>query len=338
MEAEQLPVGRESAQLRVRPLQRDDAKGIALLVADYFAEIGVHSAMSVAQMELLFATPWLDGGMGLIMEHGSDVAGYGFERPSRWKGKDTIQFGLTLRKGFRDRESHCIMTDPLLRAAIESARRQEIDNISIHLRGTDTVHAPVMLELGFQEHPVSMLGFRHDLAEIPSHGVPQGFSVRPARLPEESRILLDLLASAFDDRDRQGEPIDGSYLSFVAGKPGFDAEQVLLVESASGPVGGAIVDTPAARPGGSVNILEVGVLPDYRRRGIGSAMLCRVLEWLKARGAREARGGMFSSNLAAPMLWRLGFRPDPQQTFHFFVRDATALPESCPTGVVEAGV
>ena len=337
MEAE-LQSGLEAGQLRVRPLGQNDARGVAALIAGLTRELGSRQGMTLEQTEQLFATPWLDGGMGLILEQGSDVAGYGFTRPSRWKGKDTIQVGLNLKRGYRSRETHAILTDPLLEAAIELARQHKVDNITIHMRGTDTVHPPVVLELGFQEHPVSMLGFRHDLEGIPSRPLPQGLALRQARLPEESRTVLDLLDRAFDDRDRQGEPIADSYLEFVAGRSGFNPEQVLLVENSVGPVAGTVIDVSAQGPAAGSSILQIGVLPDHRRRGIGSAMICRSLGWLKAQGARETRAGMFSSNVASTLFWRLGFRPDPQQTFRFFIRDAAVPHEHFRAAVAVAGV
>jgi GNAT superfamily N-acetyltransferase len=330
METEQQAAGRESAQPQVRPLRQDDARGVAMLIASLSEELGTRMGMSVEQTEQLFATPWLADGTGLVLEHGTEMAGYGFARPTRWKGLDSIQLGLTLRQGYRDREIYHVLTDRLLEAASELARRHEIDNISTHLRSKDTVHPPVMMELGFQEHPVSMLGFRHILEDIPSRHLPEGFSLRPARLPEENATVLNLSSSAFDDRDRQGEPISDTYLDFVAGKSGFDPEQVLLVENSDAPIGYAIVDAPAHGAGGNYSILELGVLPGLRRRGIGSALVCRALGWLKARGARAALAGMFSSSLAATLFWRLGFRPNPQQTYRFFVRDTIPPPTPEP--------
>jgi GNAT superfamily N-acetyltransferase len=301
-----------------------------MLVADVLAEIGTGQAMSVEQTEQLFATPWLEGGAGLVLECDSEITGYGFARPTRWKGEDSIQLGLTLKQGYRERETYHILTDRLLEAVADLARKHGVSKITTHLRSTDTVHPPVMIELGFQEHPVSMLGFRHGLEDVAPRRLPEGFSLRPARLPEESSTVLDLMSSAFDDRDRQGEPISDTYLNFVVGKSGFDPEQVLMVENCRAPVGCAIVDAAAHGAGGNYSILELGVLPGSRRLGIGSALVCRVLGWLKARGARAALAGMFSSNLAATLFWRLGFRPDPQRTFRFFVRDA-ALPPTAET-------
>lgn len=306
-----------------------------MLVAGCFAELGIGPAMSVEQTEQLFATPWLEGGAGIVLEHGSELAGYGFARPTRWKGSDSIQLGLTLGRACRDREIYHVLTDRLLEVASELARRHEISRMSINLRSTDTVHPPVLLELGFQEHPVSMLGFRHDLNNIQSLHLPPGFSSRPARLPEEKPAVLKLSGSAFDNRDRQGEPISGTYIDFVAGKSGFDPEQVLVVENSGSPVGYVVVDAAAHGAGGDYSVLELGVLPGSRRLGIGSALLCRVLDWLKSRGARAAMTSMFSSNLAGTLFWRVGFRPDPRRTFRFFVRDAVAPPTHCQTEVTE---
>ena len=330
------PVLKLTAKPEVRPLRQDDARSVALLVASCYAEMGTQSAMSIARTEQLFATSWLEGGIGLVLEHGSEMAGYGFVRPTRWKGTDSVQLGLTLKQGYRDRETYHVLTDQLLEAASTIARKHEIKSISVHLRSTDTIHPPVILELGFREHPVSMLGFRHDLNDIAKRTLPRGFSCRPARLPEENSVVLGLTGSAFDDRDRQGEPISDTYLNFVTGKSGFDPEQVLLVENSGTPVGYAIADAAAGGAGGNDCILELGVLPGSRRIGIGSALVCRALGWSKARGARTALAGMFSSNLAATLFWRLGFRPDPQRTYRFFVRDAVAPPAHCQTGVAEA--
>jgi predicted N-acetyltransferase YhbS len=172
-----------------------------------------------------------------------------------------------------------------------------------------------------------MLGFRHDLDDIPARPLPERFSARPARLPEEKTKVLHLSSRVFDDRDRQGEPIGDTYVDFIAGKPGFDPEQVLIVENSGTAVGCAVIDSAAHGPGGRYNILQLGVLTGSRRLGIGSALVCRVLGWSKARGARAVLSGMFSSNLASTLFWRLGFRPDPVRTFRFFVRDVVTPKE-----------
>jgi GNAT superfamily N-acetyltransferase len=330
MGTEQHAAGHESVQPQIRPIRQDDARGVAMLVASYSEELGMKFGMSAEQTEQLFATPWLKDGTGLVMEHGSEMIGYGFARPTRWKGTDSIQLGLTLKQGYRDRETYHILTDQLLEAASQIARKHRINNISVNLRSTDTVHPPVMRDMGFQEHPVSMLGFRHDLNYIPPRHLPEGFSLRPARLPEEKATVLNLSGSIFDDRDRQGEPIAGTYIDFVVGKPGFGPEQLLLVENAGNSVGYTVVDSTTHGADGCYNILEIGVHPNSRNVGVGSALLCHVLGWLKEHGARAALAGMFSSNLAATLFWRLGFRPDPQRTCRFFVRDAVLPPTPEP--------
>jgi ribosomal protein S18 acetylase RimI-like enzyme len=317
------PEPKPTARPEVRPLRQEDAGGIAMLVAEVHAELGSRPPMPVERTERLFATPWLRNGAGYVLECGSEIVGYGFTRPTRWRGTDMVELGLTLERGFRDRDSHQPLTERLLLVASEIAAKRGVRDIIIHYRGNDTVHPPVMLELGFREHPVSMFGFRRDLKDVPARPLPPGFAFRPARFPEERAALLSLSGSAFDDRYRQGEPMADTYIDFIAGKPGFDPEQILLVENAGNPVGYTIVDSAGD---GCYNILELGVLPGYRNRGIGSALVCRVCGWLKGRGARAVVTSTFSSSLASTLYWRLGFRPDPLRTFRFFVRDATTQP------------
>ncbi len=311
----------------VRPLRQDDAEAVALLVGGVYAELGSRPAMSVEQTRQLFATPWLQNGVGLVLESGSEMAGYGFARPTRWKGSDTIQLGLILKQGFRDRGTYHFLTDRLLEVADELAARYEIRHVTIHLRSTDTIHPPVVREIGFEEHPVSMLGFRHDLNVIPRRPLPPGFILRPARLPEESAAVLSLSVITFDDPERQGEPINDNYIGFVAGKAGFDPQQVLLVENAGDPVGFAIADS-AAYEDNCFHVIDVGVVPGSRNLGIGSALLCHMLGWMKARGARVALTGMFSNNRAATLFWRTGFRPDSLRTFRFFIRNVLPSPRT----------
>jgi ribosomal protein S18 acetylase RimI-like enzyme len=325
MDAPQLKL---TAELEVRPLRQDDARAVALLVAGVYDELGSKPAMSIEQTEQLFATPWLKNGAGLVLERGNEMAGYGYARPSRWKGIDTIQLGLILKRGCRDRETYHLLTDRLLEVSAELAAKHEVSYITMHYRSTDTVHPPVVRELGFEEHPVSMLGFRHDLGVVPRRPLPPGFVLRPARLPDENATVLNLSGSTFDDRDRQGEPLTDTYLEFVTGKAGFDPQQVLLVENAGDPVGYAIVDATAYEDGGCFHIVEVGVLPGSRNLGIGSALFCHVLDWMKARGARAALTSMFSNNRAATMYWRTGFRPDPLRTFRFFIRGVSPSPQT----------
>jgi ribosomal protein S18 acetylase RimI-like enzyme len=304
----------------VRPLRQNDARDVALLVASVHTEYGSKPAMSVEQTEQLFATNWLQNGAGLVLESGSQMAGYGFARPTRWKGLDSIQIGLTLRQGCRDHATYHFLTDQLLEIATELAAKYEIRYITVHYRSTDTIHPPVMREIGFEEHPVSMLGFRHDLTVVPRRPLPPGFVLRPAQLPAEKPTVLNLSGRTFDDRDRQGEPLSDTYIDFVAGKPEFDPQQILLVENAGDPVAYAIVDSAAYEDGGCFHIVEVGVLSGSRNLGIGSALLSHVLGWMKARGARAAFTSMFSNNHAATLYWRTGFRPDPLRTFRFFIR------------------
>jgi GNAT superfamily N-acetyltransferase len=312
----------------VRPLRKDDGRAAALLVASVYAELGSKPAMSVEATERLFATPWLENGGGLVLERDREMGGYGFARPTRWKGMDCVQLGLFLRQGYRSREAHRVLTEPLLRLADELGARQNLSCITVHYRSTDDLHPPVMLDMGFREHAASMMGYRHDLSYVPDVPLPTGFMVRSAALPDEKTTLLALSARSFDDRERQGEPLHETYLDFLIAKSDFSPEQVLIAEKEGEPAAYAISDGNAHEEGRLCHIAEVGVLPAIRGQGMGSALVSRSLSWAKSVSARAAITSTFSTNRAAVMYWRMGFRPDPLRTFRFFIRD---LKPVCPS-------
>jgi len=75
---------------------------------------------------------------------------------------------------------------------------------------------------------------------------------------------------------------------------------------ASGPIAGYIV---ARETGGELHINNVAVRSEYRRRGIGAAMLERVIHEARLRKANTAFLEVRSANLAAQALYeKCGFR------------------------------
>jgi|SRR6266850_4627612 len=57
-------------------------------------------------------------------------------------------------------------------------------------------------------------------------------------------------------------------------------------------------------------IMEAFVRPDLRRRGVGVALVARLLEWFENRGAEDVTVSFVVGNRAAESFWsRLGFRP-----------------------------
>jgi GNAT superfamily N-acetyltransferase len=306
--------------LSVSSLLPEHGKQAGLLTHELFSELGSQPSMSVSQVEQLFSTPWLKNGLGFVLWKGREFAGYCWTRPSVWLGDRYMQAGLTVKHGFRDPSVYHLLTDRLLETVDALGREHAIARAVIHFRAIDSIHPPIVLRLGFEEHSTTMVGLRHDLNLIPVRFFPPEFSVRPTALPLEKGLLLNLSSHVFDDRARLGEPMGESYMDFESSKPGFVPEQVLFVEAGGEPVAYAFIIRSNHEARGSFEIAEIGVLPPYRGRGVGEALVCRCLEWIRTQGVSAAMVGTFNTNPASGIYWRLGFRPDKARTFRFFTR------------------
>jgi len=74
----------------------------------------------------------------------------------------------------------------------------------------------------------------------------------------------------------------------------------------------------ALRWGSTGHILAIGVGPEYRRRGIGSALMAEVIGRLREKGARLIRLEVRKSNLPAQMFYtELGFRKMEEIPYYY---------------------
>jgi ribosomal protein S18 acetylase RimI-like enzyme len=83
---------------------------------------------------------------------------------------------------------------------------------------------------------------------------------------------------------------------FTFAKPNFDAEGLLLAVADGRPVGFAHSGFGPGPGGRGIDyttgvLCAIGVLPDFRRQGIGSALLARSEEYLRRRGAQQLFAG-----------------------------------------------
>jgi GNAT superfamily N-acetyltransferase len=276
--------------------------------------------LSVEGHERLFETDWLSGGTGLALERAGTFGGCGWTRHTRWNGRNYIHIGLLLGRDFRTPASFQALTDPLLEAAREMGASSDTQEAITSCRSVDTIHPPIFRSIGFSSHPVSMLGFGHDLRMIPLRLMPPGIALRPARLPDEAQVILDILARCYDNPATQGQPMEEGYITFETGRPGFKPEQLLIAEAAGDPVGCAVLLKCGEEPCSGHEIAGLGVLPGLRGRGIGTAIVSQALNWIRVQGGRVALSAAFSTNRATTTYWRMGFRPDPLRTFSFFTR------------------
>ena len=120
--------------------------------------------------------------------------------------------------------------------------------------------------------------------------------VRGAK-PYDMSTVLDIEKFCFPD------PYPMSLLSrlYITSPEGF------LVAEVDGKVVGYLIGT--LRWGASGHIMAIGVYPEYRKRGVGTALMVQILDILRMRGARSARLEVRKSNDAAQLFYqKLGFR------------------------------
>ncbi|MEO0082163.1 MAG: GNAT family N-acetyltransferase [candidate division WOR-3 bacterium] len=310
-------------RLSVRPLVQEDGRAVGLLMQEVCREFGAEPLLSVEATVQLFNTPWLERGAGLMLEDSTTIAGYGWARDSAWNGSRYVQVGLFLRNRYRAPASFQILTTPLLELARDISQRYHTPAALTYYRSVDTAHVAIVRAIGFSDMPVAMVGFRHDLKHIPEPRPPAGLSIRPARLPEEKSLLLSLNHQAFDNAAIQGEPLHEQYFDLLPSLAGFEPEQILIAELDRQPVGHAVLHFQPDKPHCGPELCEVAVLPKHRGRGIGPTLVHRLLVWCRSRGVGTVFTGSFSTNPAAAMYWRLGFRPDPIRTYFFFTKNLT---------------
>jgi ribosomal protein S18 acetylase RimI-like enzyme len=303
----------------VRPLERVDARPVALLFREISREYGAEPLSSIEATEALFDTPWLRQGAGLVMEDRDGLVGMGWVRDMDWNGQLYVDFGLHLRESHRSPDIYPLLTDPLLDLARDRGQKFGTDQALACYRSIDTGHPPIIRQLGFRDLPTTMIGFRHSLDRMPPVKLPRNIVFRPSRLPDELQVLIALGEQAFDDRKNVGEPMAVDYWELAMKNDWFSPGQVIVAEHRGEPVGYAFIWVGAAEAK-EVGLYEVAVLPRWRKKGIGSALTVEALKWSRDRGSEALLTGAFSTNRSIAQYWRLGFRPEAIRTYYFFTR------------------
>ncbi|MEO0004668.1 MAG: GNAT family N-acetyltransferase [candidate division WOR-3 bacterium] len=305
---------------KVRPLNNSDARAIGLLTHQIYAEIGQRPAESIEKIERLFNVDWLQNGAGLVLEKSGKIIGYGWARVSVWHQKDIVNMGLYLGSEARGRDCYHLLTDELFTIAQTLAKKFRVNEAMIFYRSTDNIHPPILMELGFSLHPISMLGFQHNLESLPEYQPISGITITPIDLKRERQELSALAQQVFDDIPNQGEPVSDVYLDWETSDSRFQPEQFLFARAGNKPIGYLLIFRDDRNQELIYEIAEFGVLPQWRHQGIGWALLVYALQWIKNQGAKFALVASFSSNPVLSLYWRLGFRPDPSRTYNFYFK------------------
>jgi mycothiol synthase len=143
-----------------------------------------------------------------------------------------------------------------------------------------------------------------DLSSQPSPQLPAGFSIVPyLDVPDAPARWAELIVAAFNERATP-EGIDAQ-----THEPGSDPRGYFFArEAATGRLVGttrARLDPSPATPGGTIGYIgTVGVLPEYRRRGIAQALMLQTLLYLRNEGVSSAVLFVEDRNHSAQELYR----------------------------------
>jgi ribosomal protein S18 acetylase RimI-like enzyme len=119
-----------------------------------------------------------------------------------------------------------------------------------------------------------------------------------AWLDFEGRILQSL---GHGENDARTYPCTADHLLEIAETAGGEAVPIGLIDA------GILHPTPIFRPVQTLHIHALYVLPAYRRRGVGTALLRAALNWGQQRHCRRAQLSVLPHNPARRLYQALGF-------------------------------
>jgi mycothiol synthase len=264
---------------QLRPLRADDADAVAALFVDAWGEA---RRMDGDEIREWFNNQALQPENLLVLEHEGQVVGY-FDV---WIEDDVADVDVAA-PGFWDEAFDHAEN----RARALGAKRVRSFVVEEHAvgdlvngRGYRTIRGSWTMEIEFG-------------VEAPAEPVlPDGIEIRPYRHPEDEQRVYEALQEAFRDHwDFRPATLE-TWREFNVKTRNFEPDLWLVAWDAD-QVAGASLNYPerGGDPGhGWVGTL--GVRRDWRRRGLGEALLRRSFAALHARGLRKVRLSVDSEN------------------------------------------
>jgi mycothiol synthase len=198
--------------------------------------------------------------------------------------------------------------------ALEEAYRRGVTHLSSSVyvllgdRNEEGTH--FLLSRGFTKQSAYLQMRVDKLAQQPAPQPPPGIELRPfLTVPDAPRRWAELIVTAFN------EPATAEMIDTQIREPGSDPEGYFFaVDAERGRVVGtcrARLDPSPRSPNGIMGYLgTVGVLPEYRRRGIAQALILQTLDFLSLKGAESAVLFVEERNTNAQALYRsMGWYP-----------------------------
>lgn len=216
---------------------------------------------------------------------------------------------LTVHPAFR-RRGH---GRALIEAAVEIAHARGQDGVSVYGSTDDPASAGFIAALGGRYESSSWLFELGADAPAEAPEFPPDVVVRAYRDPADMPAYVALASASFADHPTPMEFTD-VMVARSHSLPEFDPESILLVAPADEPgtlVAWSKVRRYDAEDGGSRGSIDfIGVLPTWRRRGLGRELLRWGIERLRRSGAQVIELNVTASNERALELYRrAGFEP-----------------------------
>ncbi len=184
-----------------------------------------------------------------------------------------------------------------------SARATRDDQIATDVWDCDARRAALLDARGYERNdPLHTVTVR-SLDDVPEPVLPDGFAVRAARGPNDAAGLAAVHAGSFESSWTTAE-----YAHLMA-TPGFDPARELVIVAPDGRFAAFCIVWFDER--NAEGLFEpVGTHPDFRRLGLGRAVLAAGMQRMQAAGMRTATVFHDTDNPAAGALYAaVGFEP-----------------------------
>jgi GNAT superfamily N-acetyltransferase len=145
---------------------------------------------------------------------------------------------------------------------------------------------------------------RHDLAITGSDPLPGGYAFAPVEMPRQASSMAALIAACYD-----GTTPDAGELVTWTQSPVFNPELWVAVVETAGCTPVALGIAELDRQIGEGSLEWIQVLPGHRGRGVGTAMVYRLLRLLSERATFATVSGVINNPFGPERLYRrCGFR------------------------------
>ena len=270
--------------MKIRPAREKDVEAAAELLNEHSRRLHDTDDVTPADLLLYWTSPDVELGRDILLAENSDgLVGYA----------DLGVYGGSVWLDVRGTDPEALPA--LLEAIEERAAAKEPDKA---LWGyTSAEDAPLVDLYESSGYRRARHSFRMQIAIEPGQPAPDwpsGFTVRTMRESEERRVYEAQMASFADTWMFARDPYE-SWLHWMVEEPLFDCSLWFLAEQ-DGDLAGIILSrAPENEPGlGWIRIL--GVLPEYRQRGLGQALLKHAFAEFASRGFKAVGLGVDAEN------------------------------------------